>query len=108
MSNLESKRESINADSTRNSQQESNEAPAGPSEKLSSDLTETSASGACGRNEPASRAQASQGHSQRVSVTPRDWSKLEALSEEFGLPYSKIYNMSFNALLEKLGRKEQR
>jgi hypothetical protein len=40
----------------------------------------------------------------RVSVTPQDWDKVEALAEEFGLPYSKVYNMGFNALLEKLGR----
>jgi sugar-specific transcriptional regulator TrmB len=38
-------------------------------------------------------------------VTPQEWSTVKALSEELGLPYSKIYNMAFNALLEKLGRK---
>lgn len=41
----------------------------------------------------------------RVSVTPNDWKKLEALSDELGLPYSKVYNVSFQALLEKLGHK---
>jgi hypothetical protein len=132
MSNSESKRESINGDSTRNRHRESNEGAAGPAEKPSSgssenptaespNSTETSASGACGRDEPCAKAteeaspeeppsegQSSKRQSQRVSVTPRDWGELEALSEEFGLPYSRIYNMSFNALLEKLGRKEQR
>ena len=41
----------------------------------------------------------------RVQVTPRDWKKVEAISEELGLPYSKVYNMAFSTLLEKLGRK---
>lgn len=45
------------------------------------------------------------GSQPRVSVTPNDWRKLEALSDELGLPYSKVYNVSFQALLEKLGHK---
>lgn len=32
----------------------------------------------------------SSGSQRRVSVTPNDWKKLEALSEEIGLPYSKV------------------
>lgn len=47
----------------------------------------------------------SSGSKKRVSVTPNDWKTLEALSDELGLPYSKVYNVSFQALLEKLGHR---
>lgn len=40
----------------------------------------------------------------RVSVTPRDPNLLEEVARELGLPKSKVYNMGFRALLEKLGR----
>jgi hypothetical protein len=40
----------------------------------------------------------------RVSVTPRDWDQVEALADDLGLPYSKLYNLAFSALLEKLDR----
>jgi DNA-binding IclR family transcriptional regulator len=37
-------------------------------------------------------------------VTPRDPNLLEEVARELGLPKSKVYNMGFRALLEKLGR----
>ena len=40
----------------------------------------------------------------RVSVTPRDPEQLEEIANELGLPKSKVYNMGFKALLEKLGK----
>jgi len=46
----------------------------------------------------------SQGRAKRVSVTPRDLGELEAVAAELGLPLSKVYNMAFQALREKLGR----
>lgn len=46
----------------------------------------------------------SSGRSARISVTPQDPGRLEELAEELGLPKSKVYNMAFQALLEKLGR----
>ena len=52
----------------------------------------------------ASRSDAARDRTRRVSVTPQDPDALEALAEEFGLPQSKVYNMAFRALLEKLGR----
>lgn len=39
----------------------------------------------------------------RVSVTPRDPNLLEEVACELGLPKSKVYNMAFQALLEKIG-----
>lgn len=39
----------------------------------------------------------------RISVTPKDPEKLEEVAESLGLPKSKVYNMGFQALLEKLG-----
>jgi hypothetical protein len=73
-------------------------------EEASGEPSPTDTSGS--RDEdPAGSDGAPSGRSRRVAVTPSDWDKLESLAEEFGLPYSKIYNMSFSALLEKLGRK---
>jgi hypothetical protein len=40
----------------------------------------------------------------RVSVTPQDPERLEEVASDLGLPKSKVYNMGFRALLEKLGR----
>ncbi|MCS3632657.1 hypothetical protein GGP55_003277 [Salinibacter ruber] len=44
------------------------------------------------------------GRKARVSVTPRDPEQLEEIANELGLPKSKVYNMGFKALLEKLGK----
>lgn len=54
--------------------------------------------------EDTSGTGSSSGRSSRISVTPRDPGRLEELAEELGLPKSKVYNMAFQALLEKLGR----
>lgn len=40
----------------------------------------------------------------RVYVTPRDFEQVDELAKELGIPRSKVYNMAFQALLEKLGR----
>jgi hypothetical protein len=37
-------------------------------------------------------------------VTPRDPDLLDQMAGELGLPKSKVYNMAFGALLEKLDR----
>lgn len=58
--------------------------------------------------EPSGERAPSKGGSSRkarVSVTPRDPDRLEAVAEELGLPKSKVYNVAFQALLEKLERK---
>jgi hypothetical protein len=44
------------------------------------------------------------GRRQRVTVTPQDWDELEAIATKYGLPRSKVYNVAFGALREKLGR----
>jgi DNA-binding IclR family transcriptional regulator len=36
-------------------------------------------------------------------VTPRAPNLLEEVARELGLPKSKVYNMAFQALLEKIG-----
>ena len=59
----------------------------------------------CASRTGEDRSCSSSGSQRRVSVTPNNWERLEALSEELGLPYSKVYNVSFQALLEKLGHK---
>ncbi|MCS4187847.1 hypothetical protein [Salinibacter ruber] len=47
----------------------------------------------------------SDGRKTRISVTPQDPEQLEEVANKLGgLPKSKVYNMGFQALLEKLGR----
>ena len=102
MSNADKRYEPITGNPNRSTREEDAE------ETASEKLEEEQEPGSPKEQETDSSADltsASGGQKKRVSVTPRDWEKLKALAEEFGLPYSKIYNMSFSALLEKLGRK---
>jgi hypothetical protein len=50
----------------------------------------------------ASNGSTSTGRKRRVAVTPQDPEVLEAISENFGLPRSKVYNLAFKALVDKL------
>lgn len=50
----------------------------------------------------ASNGSNSTGRKRRVTVTPQDPEVLEAISESFGLPRSKVYNLAFKALVDKL------
>lgn len=60
-----------------------------------------------GEGEPSGEESQSEGSSgdrkTRISVTPKDPETLEKEAEKLGLPKSKVYNMGFQALLEKLG-----
>jgi len=47
-------------------------------------------------------ADSSGGRTKRVSVTPNDPEKLAEVAERLGLPKSKVYNMGFQHLVEKL------
>lgn len=51
----------------------------------------------------ASSRSASTGRKTRISVTPRDPDRLEEVASDLGIPKSKVYNMGFQALLEKFG-----
>ena len=51
----------------------------------------------------SSTGNSSNSRRKRISVTPKDPDKLEEVAEELGLPQSKVYNMGFQALLDKFG-----
>lgn len=74
-----------------------------PRRKTKSDASSEDASGGETESRGSKGGGSSSGRKKRISVTPRDLWKLEEVADDLGVPKSKVYNMGFKALLEKLG-----
>jgi hypothetical protein len=74
-----------------------------PRRKTKGDPSSDDASGGETESRESEGGGSSPGRKKRVSVTPRDLGKLEQVADDLGVPKSKVYNMGFQALLEKFG-----